>query len=91
MALSTILTIISIIGAIGGLLAGIFGLLKKIIEFIDSVDAVITHVNDLDEKSINVHEDIYLKLHNHDQHLTKHDEQLKTLFEWKREKLKGGD
>lgn len=84
--LSVILTIISIFGGIGGLVVGIFSLLKKLIEFIDSVDSVISHVNELDEKSGDTHNDIYSQLHEHDEHLTRHDEQLKTLFEWKKEK-----
>lgn len=81
-----VVTVISIVSAISGFLIGTFGLIRKMIEFVDSVNSVINHVDRLDERFESTHNDIYDRLHEHDEHLVKHDEQLKTLLIWKNEK-----
>lgn len=83
MALADILTLISITGILGGFLWSVFKTLKKLIEFIDSVNSVVSHVNKLDEASGAVHQSFDTRLNEHDKHLVKHDEELKTLFNWK--------
>lgn len=86
MELADILTLISIFISVGGVLVGFIKVLKKMIEFIDSVDSVVSRVDKLDNTSETAHKSINEELEEHGKHLIRHDEQLKSLNEWRREK-----
>lgn len=80
MQLADIGVLVAILSAMIGFFWSLFKLLKKIIEFIDSVNSVVTHVNEIDNVSEVIHKDFDKRLDLHDQHLVKHDEEIKTLF-----------